>query len=73
MSTWLPTARRIYPRAVWIVGDGPWASVAPCRALTVALYTTREEAEAARTFIDRYGCGGRCTREHRVDYIGGER
>ena len=60
------TAKRRFPNAAWITGNGPWASLAYCKVLTVCLYATREQAHAARAFIDQTGCGGGCYGDHRV-------
>jgi hypothetical protein len=35
-------------RAAWIQGDGPFAVLAHCRQLTVSLWKTMPEAEAAK-------------------------
>lgn len=71
VTTHRAIARRRYPRAEWITGEGPWASLAACGVLTVILYPTREQAEAARAFIDQTGCGGGCYRDHAVVNIEG--
>lgn len=68
-TTIATTAKRMFPRAAWITGDGPWACIAHCRATTVSLHRTQVSAETARDFIDAYGCGGRCTRDHVVANI----
>lgn len=53
-------ARCIWRRAVWVTGNGPYATVARCRVLTVQLHPTQEAAEAAKRVIDSSGCGGAC-------------
>lgn len=73
---WTAVAKCRWPRAVWVVGDGPYASVAHCVARrahdphfgrayadsqTVMLFPTRPAAEHAVAFIDRLACGGVCT------------
>jgi hypothetical protein len=58
-------ARKRWPRAVWIIGDGPYASVSqcpPCEA--VMLFGTMAEAEMLKSFIDSAGCGESCRRDH---------
>jgi hypothetical protein len=60
-SEWQYRAQRRWGReAVWIVGDGPFALLAPCRQLSISLWQTREEAEEAKAHIDRVPCGGGC-------------
>ena len=59
-------ARCIWPRAEWVSGDGPYATVAHCRVLTVELHETREAATKALTAIDRHACGGRCYGQHEL-------
>lgn len=56
----------MFPRALWIMGDGPYALLAWCGQLTVTLHPTRERAEAAQHLLDKTGCGGRCTNRHEV-------
>ena len=58
--SYLTAARCIWPRAEWVCGDGQYASLAWCSVLTIALYDTLADAEAAQRFIGKYGCGGRC-------------
>jgi hypothetical protein len=60
-------AKRKWPKAVWISGEGPYASVAYCpRGITVALYETLPEAERAKQMIDDTGCGGLCVGDHEI-------
>jgi hypothetical protein len=73
---------RFKPGLLWVGGDpdpaGPcFALVSFCRhpypprpATTVTLWATRAEAEKARVSIDRTGCGGSCTRRHRIYELG---
>lgn len=55
-----------WPYAVWIVGRGRFATLAWCRVLSVMLHDTLEDAQQAQDTINRYGCGGMCTRDHRI-------
>jgi hypothetical protein len=64
-------ARRRWPAAAWVIGDGPWASVAYCDTTTVMLFATQAEAERAQSFIDRLACGHACVREHELVELGG--
>src|SRR4051812_14063855 len=59
-------ARCLWPRAVWIRGDGPYALLARCRAFTITLHKTPAGAIAAKQRIDADGCGSRCVGEHEV-------
>jgi len=59
-------ARCVWPRAEWIAGDGPYATLAYCRVLTVELHRTREAADKALSEVERWGCGGRCHGEHEL-------
>ncbi len=63
---WNAFARCVWPRAVWVNGEGPWASVAYCGGTTVMLFTTLVNATDAKGSIDAYGCGGRCGGRHEV-------
>ena len=59
-----------FPDAAWITGDGEFALIAPCRVPTISLHKTHEDAEAAKAFIDTYGCGGYCRHSrHRIVHI----
>ncbi len=55
-----------WPYACWITGSGRYACLAWCRVLTVTLWGSREDALAAKEFIDRTACGGGCHRDHRI-------
>jgi hypothetical protein len=58
-------ARALRPKAIWIEGDGQYASVSDCPpGSTIYLFETQEEAEGAKDFIDSLGCGGRCRGKH---------
>lgn len=59
-------AKCVWPRAAWIAGTGPFAVVAYCRHITVTLHPDAETAQAALAVIDGGGCGGRCSRHHRL-------
>ena len=64
--TYRTYARCVWPRACWIVGDGPYAVLAHCRVLTVTLHPTAHQAEASKAVIDRTACGGLCHNDHEV-------
>jgi hypothetical protein len=64
--TYRTLARCIWPRAEWVSGDGPYASVSYCRVLTVELHQTAETAEKALRLIDQIACGGRCYGRHEL-------
>lgn len=50
-----------WPRAEWVMGEGPHALLSHCgRGLTVALYVTEADAETALAFLDRARCGHAC-------------
>jgi len=53
-------------RTAWVQGSGPIALIAWCRVPTVTLHATVEAAEAAKSFIDQYKCGGMCTGRHEI-------
>lgn len=59
-------AKCIWPRAEWIVGEGPFASVAYCRVTTVELFADEDRAAAAKRMIDSTGCGGMCSKRHEI-------
>jgi hypothetical protein len=63
---YVAVARRRWPAAEWIIGDGRYASVAGCGATTVMLFATPAEAGRAKALIDRTGCGHACHQEHEV-------
>jgi hypothetical protein len=55
-----------FPRAAWVQGEGPYASLAWCRELTVQLFATEAAALAAKDTIDSTACGGACSKNHEV-------
>lgn len=61
--------RCMFPRAVWISGEGPYASLAWCRDLTIVLFDNESEALTAKYNIDKSGCGGACTGHHEIVFI----
>jgi len=63
-------AKCMWPRAVWVAGEGRYATLAHCDVLTVQLHQTREAAESALGMIDRTGCGGGCHRHHELIRLG---
>lgn len=68
--TYTTLAKCIWPRALWIHGNGPYASVARCgRGTTVALYPNAQDAHDAKALIDNTGCGGLCQRRHEVIHL----
>lgn len=58
--TYSTVARCIWPHACWVDGEGPYATLAWCRVLTVQLHRTIAEARSAKRVIDSSACGGRC-------------
>jgi hypothetical protein len=62
-------ARCAWPKAYWVSGSGPWATLAHCKVLTVELHRTRAEAETAMRMIDGTGCGGGCYRHHEIVHL----
>jgi hypothetical protein len=60
-------ANCIWPHALWITGNGCYATVSHCgRGITVQLHQTVDDARIALAAIDIGGCGGRCTDRHEV-------
>lgn len=67
MKSYVSEARSRWPNAVWIIGNGPFASVSTCPPKPSAmLFQSYAEADTARRFIDTTGCGGSCSSEHTV-------
>jgi len=77
-DAYVTIARRRWPNAAWIIGEGPYASVSschhypdhewdePCSCVTVMLFEDHAEAAEAKAFIDKLACGGCCTRDHKI-------
>ena len=63
---YIAVARRRWPAAEWIIGEGHYASVAHCGTVTVMLFATPAEAGRAKALIDRTGCGHACRRDHEI-------
>ena len=62
--TFRSVAKRRWPKAEWIDGNGPWALLAHCGGLTVCLRQAKSEAEDQKAQIDKTGCGAHCSHEH---------
>jgi hypothetical protein len=66
-SPWQLEADRRWPDGpdlTYVIGDGPWATVAWCTALSVILHPTRERARLALARINGGGCGHFCWGDH---------
>jgi hypothetical protein len=59
-------ARRRWPGAEWIYGEGPFALLAHCEILTITLHDTRAKAEEAKRAIDETFCGHTCNKQHEI-------
>jgi hypothetical protein len=76
--SWRLVAKCRWPRAIWITGNPPASR--PCFALvsycppgaTVTLWDTLARAEERKRGIDKFACGGRCWRDHRIIALGEE-
>ena len=44
-ASWHTKAKRLWPRAVWIDGEGQYAVVTPCRQVAVSLWPDLATAE----------------------------
>lgn len=55
-------ARKLYPQAEWILGEGPFAVLAHCPPFTITLHKTLEEAQK----IHQAACGHTCTKQHEI-------
>lgn len=62
----LSFAECCWPRAVWIIGAGPFALLAHCRELSISLHRTRAHAEHDKALIDKTGCCGMCHGKHEI-------
>jgi hypothetical protein len=63
----------VWPWAVWIAGNGPFATVSQCshgperRSMTtVLLHSAVDAARDSLATIDGGGCGGQCTGKHKL-------
>lgn len=65
-SIWYRRAKKLWRRAVWIIGDGPFALLAHCRDLSISLHETLENAQSDLKAIDEGQCGGRCYGDHEI-------
>jgi hypothetical protein len=66
-SAYGKAARKRYKRAIWIQGDGRYATVSSCGgSVTVMLHATQEKAQQAKQGIDSWGCGGSCSNRHTI-------
>ncbi len=64
---WKKRAKKRWPGAESIEGEGPIAVLAHCRDLTITLYENHAEANGAKEFIDKSACGGGCSpRRHEI-------
>lgn len=67
--TWQAVGNCLWPWSCWVVGEGPWAVVCPCRKTSVSLHATREAAMASRVLHGAL-CGSFCSSSrHKLVYI----
>lgn len=59
--------------AVWVTGEGRYATISWCsgpsyrhHGPSVMLHETLDQAQKAVAFIDRFGCGGGCSKQHEI-------
>jgi hypothetical protein len=81
-TSWYSYATCLFrKRLLWAQGDPPregpaWACVSRCGhyttyiATTVTVWPTEAAALSAKAGIDRFACGGTCTRNHSVLFLG---
>jgi hypothetical protein len=62
--------RQLYPSAVWVMGQGEYATLARCRYLTIMLHPTEEQAQHELDVINKTGCGGDCINDHELVNLG---
>ena len=63
--TWNDLARRIWPGADWVLGDGQFATIRGCGGgTTVLLHETVTEARAALRNMHPLGTSGLCAQRH---------
>jgi hypothetical protein len=65
-TNWHSLAKKRWPKAEWIQGNGPYALLSWCKVLTVTLWDSLESAEKQKKFIDLTGCGGGCWKKHEI-------
>jgi hypothetical protein len=73
IPNWRRKAKSVRPKAIWVDGDGAYASISDCQpGTTICLFETREAAEEAKSAIDDTGCGGKCLGEagHSIVHLG---
>lgn len=64
--TYRAFANCVWPKTAWISGEGQYAVLAPCGALTISLYHRLDQAEEDQALIDLTGCGGLCHGDHEI-------
>jgi hypothetical protein len=78
--SWHAVASCRWRRACWIITNGNLDPGKPCYAtlsfcggpgqMTCMLWSDLSEAESGMRIIAKSGCGGRCTRQHRLIAMG---
>ncbi len=65
--TWYAVASCRWPKPLWVMGNGCWASLSRCHpGCTIILFGSEVEALEAKASIDKFACGGACCRRHYV-------
>jgi len=64
---WYAEVRRRWAgKAEWVIGNGRYALLEPCRVLTIQLFDSQYEALLERNLGNEFGCGDRCLGAHEV-------
>lgn len=66
---WQSLAECTWPEAAFVTGEGPFALVARCGMVSVALYATAAEARRRWKRMDTVGCGRGCVHHHDVVHL----
>ncbi|TFV78378.1 hypothetical protein E4P39_03955 [Blastococcus sp. CT_GayMR19] len=69
-TTYPDLARRTWPEALWIRGEGRYATVRGCGGITVLLHPTEAEARAALGRMHPFGANGTCESYHDLVVLG---
>lgn len=71
--TYKAFAKCVWPKAAWISGEGPYATVTRCPhsvnlrgVITVMLHKSVEVAQHALREVNNTGCGGQCIKKHEL-------
>lgn len=70
-ESWKEVAQLTWPQALYVIGQGRFATVRDCDGMTVVLHETEAEAQVALRRMHPHGTHGKCESRHDLVVLAG--